>query len=171
MGYRCDLPALTHRVCNGRAVAWLNRTVQTSSVQLAIEVSDYVVATFFGGDFEEFADARRTKQVPVELKGNCPTNPASTATRAHATFPDSGTGHAWGACQFHGSSSSNRAAGHVWARISSTSAKYASGLIPHATAVRVSDSSTASRCPASSLPTNRLESRNFATTRNAASEP
>ena len=45
------------------AVAWLNRSVQTSSVQLAVEVSDYIVATFFGGDFQAFADPSRTKPV------------------------------------------------------------------------------------------------------------
>ena len=41
------------------AVAWLNRTVQASGVQLAVEVSGYLLATFFGGDFAAFADHDR----------------------------------------------------------------------------------------------------------------
>ena len=45
------------------AVAWLNRTVQASGVQLAVEVSGYILATFFGGDFAAFADHDRTKPV------------------------------------------------------------------------------------------------------------
>ena len=45
------------------AVAWLNRTVHASGVQLAVEVSGYVLATFFGGDFAAFADHDRTKPV------------------------------------------------------------------------------------------------------------
>jgi hypothetical protein len=32
------------------AVLWLNRTIQASGIQLAIQVSDYVLDSFFGGD-------------------------------------------------------------------------------------------------------------------------
>ena len=32
------------------AVLWLNRTIQASGIQLAVQVSDYVLDTFFGGD-------------------------------------------------------------------------------------------------------------------------
>lgn len=51
------------------AVAWLNRTVQSSSVQLAVEVSDYVLATFFGGDFQAFADTTSNKPVSFRALG------------------------------------------------------------------------------------------------------
>ncbi|MBI5609741.1 MAG: hypothetical protein HY902_12785 [Deltaproteobacteria bacterium] len=43
------------------AVQWLNRAVQASGVRLAMEVSEYVLTTFFGGDFNAFADHDRTK--------------------------------------------------------------------------------------------------------------
>ena len=43
------------------AVAWLNQAVRNSGVQLAVQVSDYVLSTFFGGDFEAFLDPSRLK--------------------------------------------------------------------------------------------------------------
>lgn len=43
------------------AVQWLNRAVQASGVRLAIEVSEYILTTFFGGDYAAFADHDRTK--------------------------------------------------------------------------------------------------------------
>lgn len=45
------------------AVAWLNRAVQASGVQLAVEVSGYILASFFGGDFAAFSDTTNTKSV------------------------------------------------------------------------------------------------------------
>lgn len=46
-------PAVDTELLDG-AVLWLNRAVQASGIQLAVSVSDYVVATFFGGDFANF---------------------------------------------------------------------------------------------------------------------
>ncbi len=43
------------------AVQWINHAVQSSGVRLAIELSEYVLTTFFGGDFAAFTDHDRTK--------------------------------------------------------------------------------------------------------------
>jgi hypothetical protein len=51
------------------AVQWLNRTVHASGVQLALQVSDYVLSTFFGGDYDEFQSTDRTK--PVTFAALC----------------------------------------------------------------------------------------------------
>jgi len=51
------------------AVAWLNRSVQASGVQLAVQVSEYVLATFFGGDFAAFSD--HDGQKSVSFKALC----------------------------------------------------------------------------------------------------
>lgn len=48
-------PAVEHALVDG-AVQWLNRTVQVSGLQLATQVSAYVVETFFAGDFSELSN-------------------------------------------------------------------------------------------------------------------
>jgi len=51
------------------AVSWLNRAVQASGVQLAVQVSEYVLATFFGGEFGAFSD--HDGQKSVSFKALC----------------------------------------------------------------------------------------------------
>ena len=43
------------------AVSWLNRTSQVSGIRLAVEVSSYILTTFFDGDFKQFSSHDRTK--------------------------------------------------------------------------------------------------------------
>ena len=45
------------------AVAFINERTAESGVRLAREVGEYVLAAFFGGDFERFRDSRRNKSL------------------------------------------------------------------------------------------------------------
>jgi hypothetical protein len=51
------------------AVLWLNRSVHASGVQLAVQVSDFVLSTFFGGNYDQFQSNDPTK--PVTFAALC----------------------------------------------------------------------------------------------------